>query len=57
MSDSKPHTKLVPKVKVTRCPPGDAEPRDPCWEKHKPTERKGFRELDEYADDSEDDSS
>ena len=50
MSD-KPHTKLVPKVKVIHCPPGEAEIPDPGWEKHKPREKPGFRELDEYDTD------
>ena len=35
-------------IRFTRCPPGDGEPPDPGWECHKPTERPGFRELDEY---------
>ncbi len=39
--------------RVVKCPPGDAEPRDPGWEADKPFERIGFRELDEYADDPE----
>lgn len=43
-----PHTKAVPRSKVVVCPPGEAEPPDPGWEAHKPRERPGFRELDEY---------
>lgn len=39
------------------CPPGEAEPPDPGWEAHKPRERAGFRELDEYADDADNDES
>ena len=54
MSESKPHTKLVPTVRVRICPPGDAEPRDPGWEADKPFERRGFRELDEYRDEHPD---
>ena len=41
-------TKEPLQLRFTRCPPGDGEPQDPGWECHKPTERPGFRELDEY---------
>ena len=40
--------KRVLGVKVVYCPPGDGEPLDPGWECHKPRERPGFRELDEF---------
>ena len=38
------------KAKFTVCPPGEGEPPDPGWENHKPRERLGFKELDEYRD-------
>jgi hypothetical protein len=86
MCESKPHTKLVPRVRVVGtktkaqidrekverlgsfamqpvgvpieyCPPGEGEPRDPGWESHKPQERLGFRELDEYVGLEPDDTS
>ena len=42
-------------AKFTRCPPGEGEERDPGWEKHKPRERAGFRELDEYSGEGDED--
>ena len=49
MSDI-PQKKRILTPTVRYCPPGESEERDPGWERDKPRERAGFRELDEYED-------